>query len=361
MLQMPTRATARPIANLDLLRSIAVAYVIVFHLLLFFRCIGSGAHGPFAALPLAMMMLGHLGVLFFFVHTSYVLMLSLERHGGEGGLFRSFMLRRIFRLFPASALIVLAIVLLKLPVAHLLEGVFLAIPIDWRVLLANLLLVQNLVDVDSVIATLWSLPYELQMYLVLPALFLLSRRFRSPALFCGAWLATAVVLRLTLPRAESLGLEMPLYLPVFLAGVLAYAICDRLRSLQLPWMVWPTAIAALTLVYLARPTVGTGWAACLCLGVLIPSCGEVPAGALRHGAEVIARYSYGIYLSHFACLWFAFQALASMPLAVRWGVFLITGCAIPIAIYHWIEAPFIALGARWLARGRTAPVGMSSS
>jgi peptidoglycan/LPS O-acetylase OafA/YrhL len=344
---------AKPIANLDLLRSVAVSYVVAFHVLLLFHWVGDGAHGPLVALPLALVRLGHLGVLIFFVHTSYVLMLSLERHRGEGGLFRTFMVRRILRLFPASALVVVAIVALRLPAGHLSQGVFVAVPIDWHVLLANLLLVQNLVGADSVVATLWSLPFELQMYLVLPALFLLVRRFRNWVLVGASWLATAVALRLTLPRAEALGLEMPLYVPIFLAGVLAYAVSDRLRSLRLPWMVWPAGIAALSLIYLARPMVGTGWAVCLCLGLLIPSCEEIPGKAMRRVAELVARYSYGIYLCHFVSLWLAFQALASMPLAVRWVAFFIAGSAAPVALYHFVEAPFIAFGARWLARDRT--------
>jgi hypothetical protein len=56
--------------NLDLLRSFAVLCVLVFHLLLFF------GHGR---VPHGAGSLGHWGVLVFFVHTSIVLMASIER------------------------------------------------------------------------------------------------------------------------------------------------------------------------------------------------------------------------------------------------------------------------------------------
>src|SRR5690242_15749179 len=55
--------------NLDLLRTLAVLYVVIFHLLLFFEKTNLGL----------LWSIGHWGVLLFFVHTSLVLMFSLER------------------------------------------------------------------------------------------------------------------------------------------------------------------------------------------------------------------------------------------------------------------------------------------
>ena len=60
----------------------------------------------------------------------------------------------------------------------------------------------------------------------------------------------------------------------------------------------------------------------------------------------VARYSYGIYLTHFICIWFAFQALGNLPTGARWLVFIASMSLIPIALHHTLEAPMIRLGQR---------------
>jgi peptidoglycan/LPS O-acetylase OafA/YrhL len=127
--------------------------------------------------------IGHWGVIIFFIHTSLVLMFSMERHqlrsDGES-LFGSFFARRIFRIYPLSILVVLVIALLRLPVGHLRSGNFIVVNLSWAGLLSNLALVQDLTHSESITAVLWSLPYEMRMYLFLPFVFLLARWIRSP-------------------------------------------------------------------------------------------------------------------------------------------------------------------------------------
>ena len=97
---IPTRGpeTTRDLANLDLLRSVAVGLVFVGHMMGMMRIRGLGD-------------VGHFGVLLFFVHTSLVLMLSMGRLGLSGGrLYTAFMVRRIFRIYPLSVLTVLLVV-----------------------------------------------------------------------------------------------------------------------------------------------------------------------------------------------------------------------------------------------------------
>ncbi len=68
--------------NLDFLRANAVLMVLVFHVLGFF---GIRRAGPFD-----LEAMGLLGVLLFFVHTGFVLMLSLERQTAKLGQQRMF-------------------------------------------------------------------------------------------------------------------------------------------------------------------------------------------------------------------------------------------------------------------------------
>src|SRR5271163_66338 len=75
------------LANLDLLRAVAVGLVFVFHLALTMGYVGLG--DPALC-----------GVLLFFVHTALVLMMSMERLGLSGrSLYTTFFVRRIFRIY----------------------------------------------------------------------------------------------------------------------------------------------------------------------------------------------------------------------------------------------------------------------
>src|ERR1051326_3731881 len=109
--------------NLDFLRSAAVLSVLSFHVLLLFE----KRHSYFASRLRFFHSVGHWGVLIFFVHTSLVLMFSLERQfvRSEGRpSYLQFMTRRVFRIFPLSLFVVLLVTILHLPVAYLNGGQF---------------------------------------------------------------------------------------------------------------------------------------------------------------------------------------------------------------------------------------------
>ena len=69
----------------------------------------------------SLMGLGRWAVLIFFVHTSLVLMFSLERQTATAALgwrhYLAFLLRRCFRLLPLSTVVIAGVVALDLPVA----------------------------------------------------------------------------------------------------------------------------------------------------------------------------------------------------------------------------------------------------
>ena len=88
-------------ANLDFLRAVAVLLVLAQHLGR--RLYEDPSNG------IATSHLGLFGVLIFFVHTSLVLMYSMERGGLHGrGLLKDFYIRRIFRIYPLSILAIIA-------------------------------------------------------------------------------------------------------------------------------------------------------------------------------------------------------------------------------------------------------------
>src|SRR5580698_5370161 len=99
--------------NLDMLRAIAVLCVFFAHLCLIaleFGYLPVPTHVEIWKILLTQ--LGRVGVLFFFVHTALVLMLSLDRTQPVG-LIVNFYIRRIFRVYPLCIVCILAVLVLK--------------------------------------------------------------------------------------------------------------------------------------------------------------------------------------------------------------------------------------------------------
>jgi peptidoglycan/LPS O-acetylase OafA/YrhL len=133
-------------ANLDILRAAAVIAVYVNH-----ACYTLGAYGTKWFSPAT---LGRAGVLFFFVHTSLVLMLSLRRSATNGRVHALvFYVRRAFRIYPLSILCVLACLMFHIPQAPW-ESLPHVTTLD---IASNLLLIQNLTGSSSICSPMWSL------------------------------------------------------------------------------------------------------------------------------------------------------------------------------------------------------------
>jgi peptidoglycan/LPS O-acetylase OafA/YrhL len=314
--------------NLDLIRACAVLCVFFAHLhdIVTGRATLVGWH------------LAQIGVLTFFVHTSMVLMLSLERMRLAGKqMFLAFYLRRFFRLYPLSMFCVtLAMLLHRAPIAtHSLRYW------TWWEYLVNLALANNLTYTDTMVGGLWTLPLEVQMYVLLPALYLLVRS-RGPAALGLLWI-------LSVPLAVAQGhiserISVLAYAPCFIAGVLAYGIAQRWPRRSPGWL-WPVVFPATWCVFfLARhgADMPYRWAFCLTLGCAIPWFREIPSGLMRRAAAIVAKYSYGIYLSHVALMIWAFN-LPVTPLA-RWAVFIVSAIAVPVAMFYCIERPLMQTG-----------------
>jgi peptidoglycan/LPS O-acetylase OafA/YrhL len=85
---------------------------------------------------------------------------------------------------------------------------------------------------------LWSLPYEVQMYLLLPAIFLYLQKRKSAALLWVAGLVIAALpVRIVGPHFKA----TVRFFPCFLSGCRAYALTKTQRA-KLPGFLWPIAI-----------------------------------------------------------------------------------------------------------------------
>jgi peptidoglycan/LPS O-acetylase OafA/YrhL len=343
--------------NLDLLRASAVLLVFFAHVLTF--------HGLVFLGPLNLEGVGILGVLIFFVHTCLVLMMSLERQWnrqGSANFFIGFIIRRCFRILPLSMLVVALVALFRLPLGHVEPHNFVGERLNPQIVLFNLLLIQNLPKMKvSILGPLWSLPFEMQMYLFLPSLFLLVRSTRSVwriALVCALSIGLAI-LALLHPGIPLL----VRFIPCFLPGVIAYQV-QRKKISQLPAFLWPLLITILTVLYTAgytEPSWWRRWTACLILGLAVPRFAQISSRWLVATCHVVAKYSYGIYLTHFFTIWFALQRLSHAPRIDRLFVLIVLSTGLPVVFYHGIEEPMIRLGKTLADRSRPLRLVKASS
>jgi peptidoglycan/LPS O-acetylase OafA/YrhL len=344
---VPSDMTSRPSEagspNLDFLRAYAVLTVYFGHLLQTFHI--EHIWGNLTIYDFA-----QTGVVIFFVHTSLVLMLSMERlHLSYGKMSIVFYIRRAFRIYPLSIVTVLLMLALRAP----------GFPTDhyfWQgsgVLFSNLALVQNITGSPSFPAVLWSLPYEVQMYLVLPVLFVLLRRFTSWWVPVCLWLfAVSAIIAMWKMRVRG---DIPLlleYTPCFLGGLIGYRLW-RQPYFRFDFWAWPVAITLCValrvfagLVTVPRSTMLSAWIACLFLGLAIPQFVELRDGLARRLAGAIAKYSYGIYLSHSLVFWIAFILLRGSNSLLQSGICIALSIFLPVAMYRGIEKPMINLGVR---------------
>ena len=327
-------------ANLDLLRATAVLCVVLGHL-------SASAGLPFPK------NWSFFGVVLFFVHTSFVLMGSLARLEVTGftrpwPLALGFMIRRIFRIYPLSILFVLLVPVFGIP--HFPGEAYAWL--GWPAFLSNLAITQNLTKSRVVLAPLWTLPVEVQMYCVLPFLYMALRRGRYRSFFF--WLA-AVLVAVTIPTIFIGRLNILLYAPCFVAGMVAFEL-SKVSAKRLPAWLWPLTLALVIAVWTPfgnanfMAEVRRAWVFALVLAVFVPQFREITMAAVAKPAHLIAKYSYGLYLSHVVIYWLAIDAMRHFPLALRILVGVAGIIVVPVAVFHLVEDPCIKMGGRCAAR-----------
>jgi peptidoglycan/LPS O-acetylase OafA/YrhL len=324
--------------NLDVLRAVAVLCVIVAHLL-------RHVLGLESVWVVAVDDFGQFGVLAFFVHTALVLMMSLDRSRSSRPAL-DFYIRRVFRIYPLSVAVIFLGLVFRVPFMPDLSHA----PIDANRIIANLLLVQNLTgsgSTTSIIGPLWSLPYEIQMYIVLPFLHVALQR-RPPVDVILIWLS-AIMACAMLPFEISW--RAIYFVPCFLGGVFAYR-ARKTHTAMLPSYAWPVALAFIFALYvLLRGYPFLDYAMCLVLGAALACFRDMRTTRLTELCGTAAKYSYGIYLCHVPIMWFSFFVLTpSVTRPLQWAIFAGLSLAVPWAAYRLIEEPMIALGRRAAAR-----------
>ena len=318
------------------MRSVAVLLVAVSHLLLYTGYVGLGGFS------------GVTGVCLFFVHTSLVLMGSLERDPHVG----RFYVRRIFRIYPLWLVVLGLSLALAIPTSPTYAPVFRAYVPHLREGIENALLIINMTGNANVVGASWSLPIEMQMYLLLPMLFALVRMFRTvwPLLVIDGFVM--LYDKYTLPPSWG---TLPMCIPFFLPGVMAYVMYGRTRLRQLPSWLFPVFLLLLIASNHWSGNFRRSWLVCLALGLGLPLFRQIESNVVRRVSALVARYSYGIYLTHLWAICLGVHTLAGRPMPVRVGVFLVALVGLPVAFYHAVERPCIRLGSRLAAKLERGP------
>lgn len=328
-------------ANLDILRSIAIVAVIVEH---FIDALGTNLGYDNLTVTNFTNNLGAAGVAAFFVHTSLVLMYSLERMSESGNrVSLRFYIRRFFRVYPLSVFTVAMAAILHIPNWPRPD----ADAITPRIVVANLFLVQNLIGKVSVIGPLWSLAYEVQMYVVLPVLFFVAVKKRS-FLYIGGLLVLFCCVGVGLSFTVG-HLNMAAYVPDFLCGVLCYTLRDRIRTV-IPAALWSPFVVLLVVGFCflninnIGPVYWTAWIFCIALGLGINLFHDSENRAVNAVAGKVAEYSYGMYLFHVPVLYLVFMVMDVQSAAVGALLVVAITTAASAVTYRLLEAPFIAIG-----------------
>jgi len=254
-------STGRFIPEIDGLRFVSVAMVVLFHLHVYaWRSAPPG--NPLRAWPLSLLEHGGYGVRFFFAISGFILGLPFALHylrGRPVPRVRTYLLRRLTRLEPPYLLSLL----LLFPVYLWSTGASAGSVLPH--LLASMLYLHNAVyETGSIInGVTWSLELEVQFYLLAPVLAWLFFRQPRAAVRRGVLalvIAAGSVASIWLIEMPYVRLALPAYLHFFLVGfLLADLYATRWNSApgRTPaWdLAWVAAWAGLLWVWGLSPAV----------------------------------------------------------------------------------------------------------
>jgi peptidoglycan/LPS O-acetylase OafA/YrhL len=302
---MSTTSTTDRSSLLDILRGIAVLAVMLLH---------TGDHGVGGGTPWydatvwQVLRHGYLGVQLFFVISGYCILgavISAERKPQP---WRTFVGRRLYRIFPPYWASVLLAVGMGLVTVFLMKKTWFSVfPLDVWDWLLNLVLLQGPFGAPDATMVYWSLSIEVQFYAVMSLCLLFPRGMTW-------WLTSLSGVYLAWVIAPQVGISgTPLaYWPEFAVGIAAYLWLHPQRFRR----GWPLIIGVLTLI-----AIGVGIAQspsmleahgefrtpykqlfCVLCGLLLVagSTWSVPGlqSPVGRWLAVVGTMSYSLYLTH---------------------------------------------------------------
>lgn len=326
--------TSKKLPGLQIARAIAALSIVYFHSWTVLDRFPKGTAHPIPLLAEH----GWLGVDLFFAISGYVICLVISKQ--PFGV-RSFLVRRVFRVYPLWLLTLTLFAVLAWGWRGLLPretfGFF-----AWS---ASLLPIENFPFYDIG----WSLQHEMLFYLLSAAI---APIFGLWGLAAFLGLSTAAFHLISMPWFPG---HFAMYHAEFLAGVLAFMLSPRWRLR--PWLA--LSIGAASLWFFIEDWGGRYYAP-IALFFLIVGFAQIrlPAGRWLKAAVALGDASYSIYLIH--PLVFMIVRGATMKVAgpgttwleepIRFGCFVLI-IALALLSWRYFERPTIKLG-NWIAKLR---------
>jgi peptidoglycan/LPS O-acetylase OafA/YrhL len=319
--------------------------------------------------PVRILWDGAAAVSLFFVLSGFVLALPFQKHTAKRLCWPDFVLRRIFRIYPAYLLALGVSLILRLhgPVLATEANVwfrgFWTMPITTSVLVPHLAMIGPKFNTDIIDPVIWSLIIEMRMSIMMPVFIVMLRH-------CNVLAEFIVLLAIALLANLTHTFQFAYAAPFFLAGVqLAkhrQSIVERTRGFVL-WQKGALAAASFTL-YGTRMFCDTGspivdyatGAGAVGLIICVLSLPAFKAAASSRVALVLGDVSYSFYLLHLPIMIFVASWLlgSTHSLVACWALSLCGALLISAASNHLLERPFQEIGkqvwpaAQALMRGR---------
>ena len=312
--------------NLDILRSIAVVMVLLSHL-------------PNLELPTYYEQrgLGLLGIVIFFVHTSFVLMSSLERIDAKHIINYKFYIRRIFRVYPLSIFAVCV---------YSYIDFILNYKFNLSIFFSNIFLIQNFILAESIPRVLWSLPYEIQMYFFLPFIFMFVKSKKKILLLYVSFCLLVMLLKLF--DDDKKYYDFFHFTPIFISGCVGFIFFSKKNKINPLYLVIYIVLSCLLFPIMMK--IGAkenllGVIFALPLGFLIAYSKEIKHDLINKVCKVIAKYSYGIYLFHLLMIDVFFKHINSnLHIILKYFLVFFSTLLISYIAFNFIERPFIKFG-----------------
>lgn len=356
------------VAKLDSVRGLAALMVVIGH------CGGLSLFGLVENPSfrwLAILWDGESAVIMFFLLSGYVL--SLQLGSATPPNFWQYLVRRVFRIWPAFAVTVVLAWLLYVTLGILVDAGpqhgAPRIP-DWHDLVSNLLMIDNEYAIDPPV---WSLYVEMRLSAVFPLFFLLTRRVSA----IGA-LLVSLILSIGLSRAVHWPLpEFVLslasasrYIVLFVVGaVLAQAGNPVAKAFSAMGAIWRHALLALAIACLlyrfveinGRTLPLAGYMRWLGTTLLFVFClyWKPMEPALNKGIMLfLGRVSYGVYLTHFPILLCAQKLVSGSFLTC---LVVLSSILAGWGLNKWVEQPMIGVGRRLSSPTKNADARLMGS
>ncbi len=345
-----TAASPHRLVGLDGIRGLAALFVVLHH-----SWLSSFPGFPDAQAPLwtAWLAFGHLAVVVFITLSGFSLALGPARAGWQLGGVRRFLRRRAWRILPPYwAALAFSMIVAVAVVPQPGEGV----PTVKSLVVFGTLL-QDVFGSPSPNGAFWSIAIEAQLYLVMPLLLLVRRRWGTVAVLVMVALPAAGVEVLSGRLAAAALFErfVPQMAVLFTAGVVAGNVVGsgRQRAARVPWgsLAGVAALPALALILV----MGQRWsvenffwvdlAVCPSIVFLLAglSVGRAPLAARvldTRPLRGLGSFSYSLYLVH-APIVIVIDVLAAqehVPLGLP-RLLVLSVTAVPLAVlFAWLFA-----------------------